>query len=86
MSPTIIQRNRKLRPNWSFKCGDASRPWKRPSVFRTVDSDGTYQKFRPLEPYLSILENAGFTLLGRHENPHSEGIGAMYVFQASQNH
>ena len=60
------------------------RLWKEiKSLTCQTQSDGIYQRYRKFEDYEGVLEQNGFKLTGRHENPYSKGTGALYVFRAN---
>jgi hypothetical protein len=46
----------------------------------TPYTDGRYQYFRPLEQFIYIFKECGFTLIEKRENP-IDNIGAIYLFK-----
>lgn len=50
--------------------------------FKDSTSDGLYQKYRPLETYLEIFLESGFTLIDEKLNPNQ--LGCLYVFKQKE--
>jgi hypothetical protein len=52
-------------------------------ALRGVDTDFLFQKYRPFQHYVPIFGDGGFELIRMCESP-VDAIGALYVFQKSQ--